>query len=62
MRSSVFTCDGSMNSFNSVSERRDMFRDDCANNVIRDSVVFMAQNIADSNPGHIRHRVHRYPV
>jgi len=51
-----------MNSFNSVSERRHMFRDDCPNNVIRDSVVFMAQNIADSNPGHIRHRVHRCPV
>ncbi len=39
-----------------------MFRDDCPNNVIRDSVVFMAQKIADSNPRHIRHRVHRCPV
>ncbi len=34
-----------------------MFRDDCPNNVIRDLVVFMAQNIADSTylfPWHFR--------
>jgi len=63
IETSVFGPDGSLNSLNGYFEWRDMFGHHGPNHIVRDLVVFMAENIADSEnlfPWNVRREVKQF--